>query len=179
MATSLMPRPTIRGSGMPFGRSPIFARIFSWTRSVADVLVSADEEARRDHDGIVVGLGIDVLDPVDALDDVLERARDEFDRLVGLVAVRLNDDVDHRHADLRLLLARQRHERDHAGDERREQQERRQRRIDEGAGENPGDAELHGVTTSSPSLRPARISTDPASPEPSWTTTSAPSFSLT
>ena len=144
-----------------------------------DVLVGADEKARRYHDGIVVGLRIDVLDSVDALDDVFERARDELHRLVGLVAVCLNDDVDHRHADLRLLLARQRHEGDHARDERRKQQERRQRRIDERAGENPGNAQLHGVTTSSPSLRPARISTDLSSPEPSWTTTSTPSLSLT
>ena len=51
------------------------------------ILVRADEEARGDHDAVVLGLRIDVLDAVDALDDVLERPGDELDRLVGLVAV--------------------------------------------------------------------------------------------
>ena len=144
-----------------------------------DVLVVADEKARCHHDEIVVRLRIDVLDPIDALDQIFERTGDELDRLVGLVAVGLDDDVDHRHADLRLLLARQRDEGDRAGDERRQQEERRQRRIDERAGQRTRDTELHGATTSSPSFRPARISTDFSSPEPSWTTTSTPSFSLT
>ena len=52
-----------------------------------DVLVGADQEARGDDDLVVLGLRIDVLDAVDALDDVLERPGDEFDRVLGLVAV--------------------------------------------------------------------------------------------
>ncbi len=144
-----------------------------------DVLVRADQKARRHHDAVVVGLRIDVLDAVDALDDVFERTSHQFDGLIGFVTVGRNDDVDHRHADLRLFLARKRYERDGAGDQRRQQKERRQRRLDEGAGENPRDAELHGVTISSPSLRPARISTVWSSREPSWTTTSSPFRSLT
>ena len=101
------------------------------------ILIRADEEARGDDDAVVLGLRVDMLDAVDALDDVLERARHQLDRLVGLVAVGLDDDVDHRDADLRLFLARQRVERQRAGDDGRQQQERRQRRIDEGAGEQP------------------------------------------
>ena len=98
------------------------------------VLVGADEEARGDEDAVVLGLRVDVLDAVDALDDVFERARDQFDRVVGLVAVGRDHDVDHRHADLRLFLARQRDERDRAGGERRQQEKRRQRRLDEARG---------------------------------------------
>ena len=142
------------------------------------ILVRPDEEARGDHDAVVLGLRIDVLDAVDALDDVLERPGDELDRLVGLVAVGLNDDVDHRHADLRLLLARQRGDGDEAGDDRGDQEKRGQRRIDERAGEETRKPELHGDTSSSPSLRPARISTFESCAAPSWTTTSVPSASL-
>ena len=97
------------------------------------ILIGADEETRGDDDAVVLGLRIDVLDPVDALDDVLERPGDELDRLVRLVAVGRDHDVDHRHADLRLLLARQRGERQRARDQRRKQEQRRQRRVDEGA----------------------------------------------
>ncbi len=90
---------------------------------------------------VVLGLRIDVLDAVDALDDVFERPGDELDRVLGLVAVGRHHDVDHRHADLRLFLARQRDERERAGGERRQQQQRRQRRRDEGARQRAGEAE--------------------------------------
>ena len=104
-----------------------------------------------------------MLDAVDALDDVFERTGDEFNRFVRLVAVRGDDDVDHRHADLRLLLARQRGNCDRPGDQGGNQQERRQRRIDERPGEDARKTQLHGFTSVSPSLRPARISTPPPS----------------
>ena len=52
-----------------------------------------------------------------------------------------DDDVDHGHGDLRLLLARQGHERDQAERQRGDQQQRRQRRGDEGAGQGAGEAE--------------------------------------
>ena len=123
------------------------------------VLVRPDQETRRDHDPVVRGLRIDMLDAVDGLDDVLERPGDEFDRLVRLVAVGLNDNVDHRHADLRLLLARQRGDGEAARQYRCDEQERRQRRIDERAGEKAGKPELHGDTSRSPSLSPASTST--------------------
>ena len=123
------------------------------------VLIGSDEEARGDHDAVVLGLRIHVLDVVDAFDDVLERPGDELDRLVGLVAVGLNDDVDHRHADLRLLLARQRGDGNEAGDDSGDEQERGQRRIDERAGDETRNPKLHGDTSASPSFRPARIST--------------------
>ena len=115
------------------------------------VLIRADEKPGRHDDAVVVGLGIDVLHPVDALDDVFQGPRDKLDRLVGLVAVGPDENVDHGHADLRLLLARQRDERDCARDERGHQQERPQRRIDEDALEDARNAELHGALSSSPS----------------------------
>ena len=110
-----MPRPTISGSGMPFGQVADIGADLLMHAQHRRVLVGSDEKARGDDDAVVLGLRIDVLDAVDALDDVLERPRDELDRLVGLVAVGRDDDVDHRHADLRLLLARQRDD----GDARR------------------------------------------------------------
>ena len=128
------------------------------------VLVGPDQKPRGDDDAVVLGLRVDVLDPVDAFDDVFERPGDELDCFVGLVAVGGYDDVDHRHADLRFFLTRQREDGQGAGDQRRQQQERRQRGIDESAGENAGNPQFHGAANVSPSLRPARISTPLASP---------------
>ena len=62
-----------------------------------------------------------MLDPVDALHQVFQRTRNEFDSLGGLVAVGGDDDIDHRDADLRLFLARQGDKCDAADDQRREQ----------------------------------------------------------
>ena len=71
---------------------------------------------------------------------------------------------------------------DRAGDQRREQQQRRQRRIDEGAGENAGKAELHGVDDLVAVLEAgedfdARAPSS-SSASPGCTTTSSPSFEL-
>ena len=120
--------------------------------------IGADLEARGHHGAVVGGLRIDVLDAVDALDDRLQRLGDELDRVLGLEAVGADMDVDHRHRDLRLFLARQGDQRDDAEHQRRQQEERRQRRTDEGAGQAPRDTELHGTSTLSPGCRPVRIS---------------------
>ena len=125
----------------------------------------ADEEARRHHGAIVPRLRIDVLDAVDALDDGLERLGDQLHRIFGLETVGADMDVDHRHRDLRLFLARQGDQGHEAHSERGKQKERRQRRSDEGLGQLAGDAEphvvigCHGTSTRSPGLRPDRIST--------------------
>ncbi|GBD41362.1 hypothetical protein HRbin39_00743 [bacterium HR39] len=71
------------------------------------ILGGAHVEARCHHHPVVAGLGVDVLDLLDALDDVLERFGDQFDRVLRPEAVGLDEDVHHRHRDLRLLLARQ------------------------------------------------------------------------
>ena len=117
------------------------------------------EEAGGDHDLVVARLRIDVFDAVDALDDGFERLGDELHRVLGLEAIGLDEDVDHWHGDLRLLLARQREQRHEADREGGEQEQGRERRLDEGARQPPGNAEAHGVTTTSPSPRPERIST--------------------
>ncbi len=178
-----MPRPTMSGSGIPFGNPVERGADLLVYAQHRGILVGADEEARGDDDLVVLRLRIDMLDAVDALDDVFERPGDKLDRLAGLVAIGGDHDVDQRHADLRLLLARQRDGGDQAGHQRRDQQQRRQRRANECAGEIARQAEFHGVTILSPSTRPERISMV-LTPLSSWaspgcTTTSSPSASLT
>ena len=127
-------------------------------------------------------LRIDVLDAVDALDDVFERARDEFDRLVGLVAVGGDHDVDHRHADLRLLLARKRQRRERAREQRRDQQQRRERRVDEGAGQDSRKARAswrHQLVAVLEARREFRRSRAVLVVSPGCTTTSSPPASRT
>ena len=85
----------------------------------------ADKEARGHHHLVVLGLRIDVLDPVDAFDDCLERLGDQLDGVLGPQPVGAHVDVDHRHRDLRLLLARQRDQRHDAEDDGRQQEQRR------------------------------------------------------
>ena len=143
------------------------------------VFRGADQEPRGDQDGVVLGEGIDVLDAADGLDDVLERLGDELDGVAGLVAVGGDQDIHHRNADLRLLLARQGKQRQRAHDHRGHQQERRQRRGDGGAGQRAGNSEFHGRSRTSPSRTPARISMPSSTGRPVWTTTSGPPLSLT
>ena len=64
-------------------------------------------EAGGNDGAVVLGLGIDVLDPVDRLDDGLQRLGDQLDGVFGLEAVGAHVDVDHGDGDLRLFLARQ------------------------------------------------------------------------
>ena len=89
------------------------------------------------------------------LDDGLQRLGDQLDRVHRLQPARLDVDVDHRHADLRLLLARQRVEREDADRQRRQQEQRRQRRVDEESGEDAGDAQLHGDGSAGSRTSPA------------------------
>ena len=136
----------------------------------------ADGKARGDERAIVARLRIDVLDAVDALDDRLQRLRDELDGIFRLQPVGRDVEVHHGHGDLRLLLARQGDQRDEPERERRHEKQRRQGRGDEGAGETAGDAHLHGSTILSPETRPVSTSTRSAPPSskrsPSTTATS-------
>ena len=91
------------------------------------VRAGTDDEARRDHGAVVAGLRIDVLDAVDATHDRLKRLGDELDRVLGLEAVGANAHIDHRNRDLRLLLARQRHQGDKAERQRGKEEERTER----------------------------------------------------
>ena len=91
----------------------------------------AHEEASCHQHLVVVGLAVDVLDAVDRLHDGFERLRHEPCRVLRLEPIRANLDVDHRHRDLRLLLARKLNQRDAAQHQGGEQNKRRQRRRDE------------------------------------------------
>ena len=89
--------------------------------------LGADQKTRGHHDAIVHGLAVDVFNAVDALDDLFQWLGHQFHRIGGLEAVGVDEDVDHGHADLRLLLAGNGEERDQADGERRQQEKRRQR----------------------------------------------------
>ena len=118
----------------------------------------ADQEARGHHYAVVFGLAVDVLDAVDALDDGFERLGDEFDCVGPAQSVGVDADIDHGNADLRLFLARDHDDGDQADDQRSEQEQRRQRRTDRRLGQPPGQSEIHGRTSWSPSRMPDRIS---------------------
>ena len=146
------------------------------------ILVGSDIEAGRDDHMVVEGLGIDMLDAVDALDDILEGLGHELRGIDGLETRRLHMDVDHGHADLRLLLAREAAQRQKPHGQRGEQQQGRQRRIDEIAGQAARQAELHGCTSgaskTSPGRRPESTSIPPSTGSPGWTTVSPMPFTL-
>ena len=65
----------------------MLALIFSCTRRIASsALVPTRNRAVTMH-AVVLGLAIDVLDAVDALDDRLQRLGDQFDRIRRLEPV--------------------------------------------------------------------------------------------
>jgi len=127
--------------------------------------VRSDEETRGDHHPVIFGLRVDMLDPVDAFDDRLERLADDFDRIARRQAGGGNHQIDHRDADLRLLLARDRHDREQPDKDCREQHQGGQRALDRRAGQPPGDTEIHlripacTAISVSPLAAPERIST--------------------
>ncbi len=124
------------------------------------IRTGADEKARGDHDLVVARLRIDVLDAVDALDDGFERFGDELHGIFGPEPIGLHHDVDHGNRNLRLFLARQGDQCHEPDGQCRQQEQWRQRRLDEGTREASGYSESHGWTTLSPGARPDRISTD-------------------
>ena len=137
----------------------------------------ADEKARGHEHLVVIGLAVDVLDAVDGFDDGLQRLRHEPRRILRLEAIGANLDIDHRHGDLRLFLARKLNKGDAAQHQGGKQNKRRQRGGDERLCEVSRYPELHGRTSLSPGFRPASTSTPSPSPSsragwPGWTTTS-------
>ena len=138
------------------------------------VRVGPDHETGGDHHLVVLHLGIDVLDAVDAANDGLQRLGRQFGRVGGAQAGGRDHDVDHRHADLRLLLAGDRQHGHQTHGDRRQQHQRRQRRIERGFGEPSGQAQIHrefsGTRTTLPAARPDSTSTrSPLTGPPSWT----------
>ena len=83
------------------------------------VLGRADEKPRRQHHPVVLRLAIHVLNAVDALNQRLQRLGHQLHRIGRLQPVGADQNIHHRHAQLRLLLARDRHQRQHPGHQRR------------------------------------------------------------
>ena len=91
----------------------------------------ADEKARGYKHLVILGLAVDVLDAIDRLHDGFERLGHKPCRVLRLQAIRPNLDIDHRHGNLWLFLARQLHKRDTTKHQSRKQKKRRQRGSDE------------------------------------------------
>jgi hypothetical protein len=87
----------------------------------------AHEKACGKKNAIILGRRIDVLDAVDRLHDHFERLGDKTHRVLCLEAIRPQRNVDHRHRDLRLLLARECDQGQQSQCERGKKNERRQR----------------------------------------------------
>ncbi len=68
--------------------------------------VGADVEARRNESAVIFGLGINMFDAIDALDDGLKRLGDELDCFFRLQPVGGDADVNHWHRYLRFLFTR-------------------------------------------------------------------------
>ena len=88
--------------------------------------IGAHVKPRRDQRAVIAGLGVDVLDIRDRHQDAFERLGHLLDRVCRPEARRGHHDVDHRHRNLRLFLARDRQQGDQPDRERREQEEGRQ-----------------------------------------------------
>ena len=91
------------------------------------VRVGSDFEPGGDHDPVILDLGVDVLHAVDAAHDSFQRLGRELRGVRGAQPGRGDHDVDHGHADLRLLLAGDRHQRHQADGDRRQQHQGSQR----------------------------------------------------
>ena len=92
------------------------------------VLIGANKKARSDNHPIVERVGIDMLDTIDAFDNIFQRTRDQLHRISGFIAIRNHHNINHRYADLRLFLTRQREQSDRADNDRTDEQQRRERR---------------------------------------------------
>ena len=79
-----MPRPTIRGSGIPTGNA-----VEVGPHLLVHAQYRRSDEVPTSKRAVTIArssseLGIDVLDAVDALDDGLERLGNELDRILRL-----------------------------------------------------------------------------------------------
>ena len=127
------------------------------------IRIRAHLEPRGDHRAIIHRLRIDVFHVIDRLDDGLHRLGHQPYRVLGTQAGGLQQDVHHRNRDLRLLLARDDHQRDQPHRQSGQHDQRRQRRADEPARQISCDPKTlrrvaHGRTTSSPARSPDRTS---------------------
>ncbi len=144
MATSSMPRPTIKRLGNADGNAVEIGADLVVHAQDRFVGLGAHKEARRYQHAVVKGVAVDVLDTVDRLDDGFERLGHKPRRILGLEPIGADLDVHHRHGNLRLLLARQHDKRDAAQGQGGKQEKRRQLGSDERPGEVSGNAQFRG-----------------------------------
>ena len=90
------------------------------------VRVHPHPEAGGHQDLVVIGEGVDVLHVRRALDDGLQGLAHELHGIGGFQAGGGDHDVDHRHADLRLLLAGNGDQGEQADGDGRQQEQGRQ-----------------------------------------------------
>ena len=93
--------------------------------------VFSDPEAYGDDGASRERHGVDVLDPVDLREKLLDPGRHLALDLVDGQSRSRDVDVRHGHDDLRLLLARSHDERDQAGQDRQDDEDRRQPALEE------------------------------------------------
>jgi hypothetical protein len=102
--------------------------------------VGADLEADDDERAAGAGGGVEVFDAGDFPEQLLHRPRDAVLDLAGRGAGHGDDDVHHRHLDLRLLLAREHDHRKCAEEQRGEHQQRGDARIYAQRGQPAGES---------------------------------------
>ena len=110
----------------------------------------ADLEADGHHPHARARHRVDVLDTRDAPQDPLDRSHDPVLDLGGLGARPGHHHVDHRHADLRLLLAGSGEERERPEAERGPDDERRELAVEEGVGDLARESDAHAAISAPP-----------------------------
>ena len=129
------------------GRNAVLVRLDLFIDADRGIFrVGTDQKAGGDHHAVILRLGIDVLHAVHTAHDGLKRLGHQFYRIGCGQTGCLDHDVDHRHLDLRLFLARDRDGRDQADDDRGKQKQRRQRRLDRRPGKLARNAQFHGFS---------------------------------
>ena len=102
----------------------------------------ADDELDGDDRLVAHGGGVDVIHPLDLHHDLLQRHGHLVDHLLGAGAGILDEDIDHRYRDLRVFLPRRGDQPHDTQQEKADQQQRRQRRVDELLRQPPGNADV-------------------------------------
>jgi len=105
--------------------------------------VLADMELQRDHAHFLIARGVHVLQARDLGQHALLRADQQLGDFLGRCARHPVEDVDHRHGDLGVLLARGRGQTVDAEQHHHREQQRREWGVDESLGELSGKAQLH------------------------------------
>lgn len=120
------------------------------------VWVGAHLEAGGHQHPVILGLAVDVLYSIHALDDGFQRLGHQFGGVRRAQSVGAYANIDQRHADLRLFLARNGQHREQAKRECGQQKQRRQGRPDRRPAQRSGEAELHCAASAGRMTSPER-----------------------